>query len=244
MKLTFLGTSHGVCEPSRKCASCLVEAGGKNYIVDMGCDVMPELTNKGLLSSDITAIFITHPHGDHVNGLIPLVNQCSWCYMSADPLIMLPEMSIRDGIKAWLETALHLPLRATLRFEQYEEGVIYDDGILRVEAICNGHMENSYSFIVTADGKRVLFTGDLSNGNGPIADFARMNKGEPFDAAVVEAVHFDPNLYLEPVRENPPKRLFITHYSSYSLEKCCAFKKTMAGEVPVVLLSDGYEVTV
>ena len=244
MKLTFIGTSHGVCEPNRKCSSCFLEIGGRFYVVDMGCDIMPDLINRGRKPSDITAIFITHPHGDHVNGLVPFTNQCSWCYTKIDPLILLPEMSIRDALSYYMETALHLPLRPSLRFEEYKEGCIYDDGILRVTAVSNGHMPNSYSLLFEADGKRVLFTGDLSNDVGPITDFARMNTGEPLDLAVVESVHFDPDLYTEPVRKNPPKRMFITHYSSYTMEKCCRFIEKMKNEVPMVLLTDGYEVTV
>ncbi len=244
MKLTFIGTSHGICEMNRKCSSCFLETGGKLYIVDMGCDIMPDLINRGRKPSDITSIFITHPHGDHVNGLVSFTNQCSWYYTKIDPLILLPEMTIRDALSVYMETALHLPLRQSLRFEEYREGCIYDDGTLRVQAITNGHMQNSYSILFEAEGKRVLFTGDLSNENGPIADFERMNTGEPLDLAVVEGIHFDPDLYAEPVRKNPPKRMFITHYSSYTLEKCCKLIDKLKEEVPMVLLTDGYEVSI
>lgn len=244
MKLTFIGTSHGVCEPNRKCSSCFVEVGGKLYIVDMGCDIMPDLINRGKKPADITAIFITHPHGDHLNGLVQFTNQCSWCYTKIDPLILVPEITIRDGLSLYMETALHIPLRPTLRFEEYKEGLIYDDGVLRVTAIMNGHMKNAYSFILEAEGKRVLFSGDLSPENGPTADFERMNCGEPFDLAIVEGVHFEPDLYTEPVRKNPPKRMFINHYSTYSMDKCARLIKKLNEEVPMVLLTDGYEATV
>ena len=36
MKLTFLGTSHGVPEKHRKCTSVLLTVQGKHYIFDAG----------------------------------------------------------------------------------------------------------------------------------------------------------------------------------------------------------------
>ena len=38
MKITFIGSSHGVPEPGRKCACFLLEAGENVYFVDMGTD--------------------------------------------------------------------------------------------------------------------------------------------------------------------------------------------------------------
>ena len=36
MRLTFIGTSHGVPEPHRRCSSYLLETGGKYYVIDKG----------------------------------------------------------------------------------------------------------------------------------------------------------------------------------------------------------------
>lgn len=239
MRISFLGTGHGVCEPHRKCACSLIEAGGKKYLIDLGCDPMPDLADRGISINDITAVFITHSHGDHLNGLVPMTNQMSWCFMDADPAIYLPEMQFVDALKGWMN-ALHLTLRESIRFYGVKEGLFYDDGTLRVTAFPTGHMENAYSFLAEAEGKKVLFSGDLKGGDGPVADYARITKGISLDAAVVEAVHFDPMLYQEPMTENPPKKLFINHYSHYSLEKTCRLRKALSETVPTVILTDGY----
>ena len=36
MKISFLGTSHGITEKNQFCSSALVSTGGKHYLVDAG----------------------------------------------------------------------------------------------------------------------------------------------------------------------------------------------------------------
>lgn len=40
MKITFLGTGHGVPSPDRHCSATLVEVGGKRYLIDAGAPVV------------------------------------------------------------------------------------------------------------------------------------------------------------------------------------------------------------
>ena len=40
MKLTFIGSSHGIPEPHRKCSCLMVEAGKNIYFVDMGTNAL------------------------------------------------------------------------------------------------------------------------------------------------------------------------------------------------------------
>ena len=39
MRLTFLGSSHGLPEANRKCSCILVEIGENRYLMDMGTDI-------------------------------------------------------------------------------------------------------------------------------------------------------------------------------------------------------------
>ena len=42
MKLTIMGSSHGIPEPNRSCTCFMIETGGDVYFVDMGKDISPE----------------------------------------------------------------------------------------------------------------------------------------------------------------------------------------------------------
>ena len=68
MKLKFLGTSHGVPAADRYCSSLMVETGGKTFIIDAGAPLIDLLLRNQKKPSDVSAIFTTHAHGDHVDG--------------------------------------------------------------------------------------------------------------------------------------------------------------------------------
>ncbi len=238
MRITFLGTSHGVPEPNRNCSCALLEVADKRYLIDAGVDPTPLLINRGLTPCDISAIFITHAHGDHTNGLISFCDLCSWHFKEADPQIFLPDMSQLDALKAWISHTCG-GLRESLRFSQVHEGKLFDDGVIGVEAIRTQHMPNAYAYRIKGGGKKVLFSGDMKGGDGPITDYARFAADDDIDLAIVEGVHFDPMLYLEPLRNHPPKQLCINHYSWRSLENCCRLKNALKDEIPVTLATDG-----
>ena len=69
MRITTLGTSHGVAEPGRFCCATLVDVCGRRYLFDCGAPVDALLTNRGEKIFDISAIFVSHMHEDHVSGL-------------------------------------------------------------------------------------------------------------------------------------------------------------------------------
>lgn len=242
MRITFIGTSHGVPEPNRKCSCTLIEIGDRKYLIDVGTDPIPELVKRGIHPNQVNAIFVTHTHGDHINGLVPFINLLSWHYLEANPQIFLPEIHIVDALRTWL-TAEHDTLREDIRFTEIHEGIIFDDGVLRLTAFKTGHIENAYAFLWEAEGKRVLFTGDMKHRDGPTADYARFTADGHFDLVVAECAHFDAMLYLDPIRKNPPDHFCFNHYSGRHIESCYHLRAALKDEVPVTLVTDGYEIS-
>ena len=150
MKITFLGASHGVPEPNRRCSCAMIEVQGRIYFIDMGVMVIDELRTRGIPVESVEAVFLTHVHGDHTNGLIHFVDLCSWYFKNADPLICVPDMAMKQVIDAWLRVTLSHP--RDIRFQEIAPGVIYDDGLLKVTAIATQHCARSHAFLVVADG--------------------------------------------------------------------------------------------
>lgn len=212
MKITFLGSSHGVPEADRKCTSILIEAGECRYIVDMGTHTAEALTAKGIAVDSINAIFITHFHGDHTNGLISYLDLCSWYYKKADPQIFLPG-NIDGPIKAidlWLRCNGN-SLR-DFRFNGVEGGLLFDDGTVKVLAYPTKHTNNSYAYLIEAEGKRVLYTGDLSH--TPEDDFPKQILEFSLDLVIGESAHFEATKYLDILKDAKEiNSLCITHYS-------------------------------
>ena len=241
MKLTFLGSGHGVPEPNRNYSCALLEVKDKRYLVDIGMDPTHELIKRGFTPSDIAAVFITHTHGDHMNGMVGFADICSWFYKDADPLILIPRLDPVEALKGWLQQTCG-GLRESIRFQKLNEGIVYDDGTLKVCALRNGHMPDSYSFFIEAEGKKLLFTGDLKGGDGPTADYARFATVDGIDLVVAESAHFDAMLYLEPLLRHPPKKLCINHYNWTWVESCYHLKQQINDKIPTVLATDGLEI--
>lgn len=67
--ITFLGTGGGMPMPFRHLSSFIVNYEGRKILIDCGegCQIWIREYSLGFKSIDI--IFITHSHGDHVNGL-------------------------------------------------------------------------------------------------------------------------------------------------------------------------------
>ena len=241
MRIVFLGTSHGYPEANRKCSSSMIEVSDKRYFIDMGCDAINELINRGIKPECVDAIFITHMHGDHTNGLVPYLELASWMYKTADPEIFIPGScdDISECLKNWF--ALNGSPKRDFRFKEVQEGVIFDDGVLKVTAVRTKHCAISYSYIVEAEGKSVLFSGDLSK--HPANDFPYAALDMPLEFAVLEVAHFPATEYIPILNgRNNPKKVYFNHYSRRNIESIGTAIKEL--DMPVILATDGLETTI
>ena len=78
MQITFLGTSAGVPTRARNvsCVALRLEQRGEVWLFDCGEGTQHQLLRSDLKISQITRIFITHMHGDHIFGLMGLLATC------------------------------------------------------------------------------------------------------------------------------------------------------------------------
>lgn len=237
MKITMLGTSHGVPEGDRRCACNLVEIEDRRYFVDMGTQAIEDIRRRHIPEESIKGVFITHMHGDHTNGLVSFVDLLSWYFKSCYPRIVLPEQMAIDVLGAWL-LVNHSNLREDLEFQVTKEGMVFDDGVLKVTAIKTQHIEPSYAYLLEAEGRRVLFTGDLKN---PEIDFPVAALNERVDLVIAEAAHFSPLKYLPVIYQYEIDRMIINHYQPKMVPD--VWKLMDRVTIPVELAMDQMEVT-
>ncbi len=233
MKITVVGSSHGIPEPNRKCTCFMAEIGEKIYFVDMGTSGMYPLIDRGLNPNNVQAVFITHKHGDHTDGLIHFVDLLTWYYTSANPQIFLPNLNIAEAIDTWLYATLAAPKRE-INYKKIESGEIFNDSVLKVTAIDTMHCPNSHAFLLESEGKRVLFCGDLKK---PEIDFPNIH--EPIDLIFCEGAHFPVTDYI-PILENiDVKRVVINHYSPLFTKSAIELKNALKKRnLPVTLATD------
>ena len=186
MRITFIGTSHGVPEPHRRCSSYLLETGGKYYIIDMGTQTIEDLRLRQISIDDVKLVICTHPHGDHTDGLISFVDLVNWYFRSAAPTILLPDERLLPPLRGWIAANTDGgSIREGITFGIVEEGEVFDDGAVRITAVRNQHCVNAFSYFVEAEGKKLLFTGDLRH---PSVDFPERAFREELDLIVCSTV--------------------------------------------------------
>ena len=209
MRLLFVGTSHGVPEPDRRCSSCILEVNGSCYLIDMGTQVVEDLQKRGIPIEKVRLAICSHAHGDHTDGLISFVDLLNWYYKTANPLILFPDERLISPLCAWIvATNEGKPLRDGLRLEAFSEGTVYQDENLKITAIRTKHCENSFAFLIEGEGKRILFTNDLCR---PEVDFPKLSAGAEPDLLVCEAAHFSPDDCIPYFDRAKAKRVLYTH---------------------------------
>ena len=246
MKIIFFGTSHGYPEPHKKCSSLMIEVGEKRYIIDMGTDITTDLIDKGLHPECLSAIFVTHMHGDHYCGLAPFLYTCNWLYKTTDFALYLPTdiNQFKNAVALWLGLRSGGMTPRDYDYRKISEGVIYDDGVMKVTAYKTGHCDESYALLLEAEGKRVLYTGDLSSKYGPEYDFPKAALDSNIDLLICEGAHFPATKYY-PIFENRDtvKRIYITHVKESRTGSIYELKD-MLPDMEIVLPKDGVEAIV
>ena len=215
MKITFLGTSHGVPSAVRYCSCTVVEVGDAAYIIDAGAPVADQLLRRGIPFSHIRAVFTTHVHSDHTGGLPEFLSLCNWYYKKTSFDIFLTEQKLADALLNIVGSMDSAVDTERLRLRLVTPGVFYEDENIRVTAVSTRHMNNgerpTYSFVIDAlqEGKRLVMTGDMHNGDA--ADFPQIAKDEPSDCIVCEMAHFPPEVVMPIVAACPTKRAIYNH---------------------------------
>lgn len=241
MKITFLGTSHGVPEAHRKCSCMMIEIDENIYFVDMGMPVVNELRRRGKEMEAIKGVFITHVHSDHINGLVQFADLTSWYFTDCAPVVVVPDLEVARVIGEWLRVHPH-SRQHELRYQKTEAGVVFDDGLLKVTAFPVQHCRNAHAYLLESGGKAVLCTGDIDRYT-PDAYFPYVDRR--LDLLIGECAHTDPMEYVNVLKNQPTERLYINHYNPERMARLYELKKHMDEHgVNMVIATDDLEVTV
>lgn len=177
MKFYYLGTCSGT-EPMPGMHHCsfVIEIGGALYWFDAGENCSHAAVVSGLDVTKTEALFVSHPHIDHMGGLANLFfcfDKMIWRYKT--PLANENRLEIffpDERLLAAAKTIALCDAHSQFRFEMCEHGIsdglIFKDRNLQVRAMHNLHMGEpadgmwkSFSFLLESEGKRVVYAGDL-----------------------------------------------------------------------------------
>ena len=178
MKIHVFGSASGTePQPGRHHTAWAIEYDGGLYWFDAGESCYHTAHLMGLDLLTIRTITISHPHIDHCGGLPNLIwtlEKLQWLYDRTDNFeikMMLPKVEIwEQGAKNFLNVLSKYEPHFTVTPKKIEDGLIFDDGKVSIEARHNFHIQppeaaefTSYSFRIKVDGKIILFSGDVKS---------------------------------------------------------------------------------
>ncbi len=176
MKIHFLGTCAG-SEPMPGMHQCslVMEINGIYYWFDAGECCGYTAHTMGLDVTKTRALFVSHPHIDHIGGL-PHLLFVMHKLLSRDKTkqlihentleVFFPDLELFEAIKT--VSARKGDLIFTIKEQKTHDGLLFEDENIRVTALHNAHLKedgsagwHSYSFLIEAEGKRIVFSGDV-----------------------------------------------------------------------------------
>ena len=193
MKIRFLGTGHGVPSAERSCTSTMIETCGSLYLVDAGASVSEKIMQCGREITDVRSVFTTHAHTDHVAGIFHLADLYNWRYRDSEIDIFMTEEAVVQAFDKLLSVTTRELDRNRVKFHTVTTEFLYDDGNVKVSLHPTQHLEiidrPSYGVLFEAEGKRVYFSGDLSQ-HIELDDFPPAYLTAGADLFVCELAHF------------------------------------------------------
>ena len=246
MKITFLGSSHGVPAPDRFCSCTMIEVNGRLYFIDAGAPLIDLILRYGKHPNDVSAVFTTHAHGDHIIGLASFIDLCNWYYKESTPIVYMTEKEHGDTIVHLATVMEHRMAFATERIDMRlaRAGVVYEDENVRVTYIPTKHIEPrpSYAILLEAEDKKVLFTGDMSQWLAK-EDFPVYPMENETELVVCEMAHFTPEQVSPYAQRLKTKRLCFNHvYPFDKFDSIRAMDESKEYNFPISIAHDGDEI--
>ena len=250
MKLITLGTGGGNPSMTRNNTCIWLNTCNGAYLIDAGGPVSAAIIRKGLDFNRIRAVFITHMHEDHFGGLTSFLKNRmvpNGPYNRADrwlgfwPEVWLPDPDAPEVFDRLMAIQFRGTQRDRIQYRVIEPGVFYDDGNLKATAIPNRHFHwkdgflPSYCFLLEADGKKLLCTGDLA---ADFSDFP-VEAAKDADLVLCEFTHFDLQKCQDLLRAIHPGKLVFNHVAGRNEAVFPEFSASF--DYPMFVAKDGDE---
>lgn len=173
IKVTLLGTGCPPAVMNRFGPSILVEAGGQKFIFDAGRGALQRLNQIKMPWQDVSGVFLTHLHSDHVVGF-PDLWLTGWLTPGRDRPLQVWGPRGTKRMMALLEQAFEYDIRIRLYddraapdgvvilAEDIAEGFVYENSGVKITAFEVDHtpVKPAFGYRIDYSGRSVVLSGD------------------------------------------------------------------------------------
>ena len=179
-QLTLLGTSSAIPSPRRFTAAQVLEVQGNVYLIDCGEGTQIRMQEFGVKKSKINQVFISHLHGDHINGLIGFITSFGLSGRTEAMDIFSP-----SGLKNYFDAYNALTnnvLPFEVRFHEIDtekHQLIFEDALLEVYSIPLVHRVPTSGFLFKEKQRPKSIQGEkIGAYNIPYQDIPAIKQGQ------------------------------------------------------------------
>lgn len=179
LEVFVLGSGGMMPLPKRHLTSVLLRREGDLFLFDCGEGTQVSLKKLNLRWKNISTIFISHTHADHVTGL-PGIMMLSSQVDRTEPLYIIGPPRIRDFVEASMKI-LDMYINYEVIIKEIEEpGIVYSTDSFQVEAFRLDHTKPCYGYTFTEFPRAGIFHPDKARELGiPMGVmWSRLQKGE------------------------------------------------------------------
>ncbi|MDH6098082.1 ribonuclease Z [Anabaenopsis sp. FSS-46] len=180
MQITFLGTSSGVPTRSRNVSSIALRLPQRAelWLFDCGEGTQHQILRSDLKMSQISRIFITHLHGDHIFGLMGLLASCG-----LGGNVQRVDIYGPPGLNEYIQAATrysHTHFSYPIKVHVVRPGIIYEDNDFTVRCSPLHHRITAFGYRVSEKDRPGTFDIDKAKAlqipPGPV--YGQLKRGE------------------------------------------------------------------
>jgi ribonuclease Z len=173
MQVIILGSGSPLPDPLRAGPSTLIRSTAGDLLFDCGRAVLMRAAAAGSSAAGLRALFLTHMHSDHITDLNDVITMRWAMSLAPNPLpvfgpagtgslMMATEAMLEPDIGYRLAHHDDLQWRPASTVTEVSEGVVFEDGAVRVTAATTDHapVRPTLGFRVDEGGQSVVIAGD------------------------------------------------------------------------------------
>jgi ribonuclease BN (tRNA processing enzyme) len=220
VRVTFLGSGDAFGSGGRLQTCILVEAAKTRFLLDCGASSLIAMKKQGVSGSSISAVLLTHLHGDHFGGIPFFILDAQFSKREEPLLIAGPpgtESRVRAAMEVLFPKSSETSQRFRLDFSELPLSTACAVGSARVTAEPVVHFSGAHSLAlrVECSGRTIAYSGDTEWTNSllTVARGADLFICESYFFDKKVKFHLDYATLIERKGELGCKRIVLTHMS-------------------------------